>query len=463
MGDYKTGAEPRAMIGDIPVFCAYDELLDIGKAVPNPKNPNHHPDSQIELLAKIIKAQGWRQPITISNRSGLIVKGHGRLLAAIRLNADQVPVDFQNYATEAEEIADLTADNRLAELAEMENDALADILQEIDTDEFPIELTGYTQEEFEQLLDGMTTMDEEIDDSEDDFDGTVPVEPKAKRGDIYILGRHRLMCGDSTSVSDMDELMDGETAEICFTSPPYNASSLNVKGNKTTEKKYLGYDDNKTEDEYFQFISDNVALMLTYATEVFYNIGLVEGSKRSIIRLQNEFIQQFKDIIYWKKNTVAPHIQPGVINNLVEFILCFGNGHRAFEHAQFSQGTYWNVIEGSNASGNEYSDIHKATFPVYLPVNIIENFSSPDAIVIDCFGGTGTTMIACEKTGRQCRMMEIEPAYVDVIIARWENLTGQKAVLINGKDPMIEDGAKDVNFIEAEFYVVEPDLRGDNE
>lgn len=147
--------------------------------------------------------------------------------------------------------------------------------------------------------------------------------------------------------------------------------------------------------------------------------------------MENHFINEFKDIIYWKKTTVAPHIQPGVINNLVEFIICFGNGARKFENAQFPQGTYWNVIEGSNASKNEYAKIHKATFPVYLPANIISNFTNQGGSVVDCFGGTGTTMIACEQLGRKCYTMEIDPKYCDVIIERWETFTGGKAIKLN--------------------------------
>lgn len=118
MKDYKTEAEPKAMAGEIPVFCAHDEIVDIVKLVPNPKNPNQHPEDQIELLGRIIKATGWRQPITVSKRSGYIVKGHGRLQAAMAAGFTSVPVDFQNYANDAEEWADLVADNRLAELSD---------------------------------------------------------------------------------------------------------------------------------------------------------------------------------------------------------------------------------------------------------------------------------------------------------------------------------------------------------
>lgn len=155
---------------------------------------------------------------------------------------------------------------------------------------------------------------------------------------------------------------------------------------------------------------------------------MVENNKKVIVEIMKNFKDEFKDIIYWEKSTCAPHIQPGIVNNLVEFILCFGNGKRKFENAQFKQGTYWNVIKGANASSNEYSKIHKATFPVYLPTNIIENFCPPGSMVIDCFGGTGTTLIAAEQTGRTCYAMELDPIYCDVIVKRWENLTGQKEV-----------------------------------
>ena len=169
--------------------------------------------------------------------------------------------------------------------------------------------------------------------------------------------------------------------------------------------------------------------MLAVSDEIFYNIGLVQDNKRTIFKMVDFFGEYFKDVIYWKKNTVAPHIQKGVINNLVEFILCFGDGKRKFSNPQFGQGTYWNVIEGSNASGNEFSNIHKATFPVYLPENIIKNFTARNALVIDCFGGVGTTIIACEKTNRYCNMMELDPKYCDVIIKRWQDFTGDKAKL----------------------------------
>lgn len=136
----------------VKVHCSYDEMVDIVKVVPNPRNPNTHSDKQIELLAKIIDYQGWRAPITVSKRSGFVVRGHGRLLAAEALGLEKVPVDYQDYANEAEEWADLIADNRLAELSELDNEMLKDLIQEIDSGEIDLTLTGYDEDAIESLL-----------------------------------------------------------------------------------------------------------------------------------------------------------------------------------------------------------------------------------------------------------------------------------------------------------------------
>ena len=153
--DYKTEAQPKATAGGVPVFCAHDAIVAIEKLIPNPKNPNTHPDAQIQALGRIIRQTGWRAPITVSKRSGFIVKGHGRLAAAKLEGLTEVPVDYQNYTNEAEEYADLVADNRIAELAEIDNKLLADIFADIDTGEIPMELTGYTDKEVESLVTGL--------------------------------------------------------------------------------------------------------------------------------------------------------------------------------------------------------------------------------------------------------------------------------------------------------------------
>lgn len=171
--DYKTEAEPKAVAGGVPVFCAFDKIVPIADVIGNPKNPNRHPDTQIALLAQIIKSQGWRAPITVSNRSGFVVRGHGRLAAAVKLGVSEVPIDYQSYSNDAEEWADLIADNRIAELAETDNVALADLIQDMDTGEVPLILTGYSEDDLESLISSISGDDDTTDDGVDD----VPAPP----------------------------------------------------------------------------------------------------------------------------------------------------------------------------------------------------------------------------------------------------------------------------------------------
>jgi len=391
--------------------------------LPYAMNSRTHSDDQVTQIAASIKEFGFTNPILIDDAAGIIA-GHGRLMAAKKLKLDEVPTITLEGLTEAQKKAYVIADNKLALNAGWDTEALTAELRRLQELDFDLDLIGFDSDELAQLLEpeqveGLTDEDDVPD---------VPETPVTVEGDIWVLGNHRLMCGDSTSIDAVESLMDGRKANICFTSPPYNAGSLNILGNERTKKKYNKFDDNQTESDFFDFLHSNMSCMLAVSDEVFYNIGLVQNNKRTIFKIVDAFGDTFKDVIYWKKQNVAPHIQKGVINNLVEFILCFGNGARKFVNPQFKQGTYYNVIEGSNASKNEFSDIHKATFPVYLPENIIINFSSRNAIVIDCFGGTGTTLIACEKHQRECRMMELDPKYCDVIIKRWQDYTGKKAI-----------------------------------
>ena len=275
---------------------------------------------------------------------------------------------------------------------------------------------------------------EQLEAQEDDFDETVDkVETVCKKGDIWKLGNHRLMCGDSTDAGSVALLMDGEKADITITSPPYNAGYLGIPGQEKTKKKYLNSEDTKTNSEYADFLIKNISLLLANSHEIFYNIGLVSGSKVAVATILYKFREQLKDIIYWMKSNPVNAIASGVISSSTELVLCFGeNSTRAFRHTDFGKGGYFlGVITGPVASSNEYAKIHKATFPIYLPSEIIGKFSFEGDLVLDCFGGTGTTLIAAEQLGRKCFMMELDPHYCDVIIARWEKFTGNKAEKVN--------------------------------
>ncbi|WP_302374578.1 ParB/Srx family N-terminal domain-containing protein [uncultured Alistipes sp.] len=215
-------AKAKAQAAGIPVYCAHDRIVPTAELKPNPKNPNKHPQSQIEALGGIIRGNGWRNPITVSTRSGYVVKGHGRLLAAQLEELDEVPVDFQDYESEAAELADLTADNKIAELSETDERLLAEIFADIDTSGIDFERTGYSSDEYDEIAAAFSeAVDNELTADPDDVP-LAPVKPVTKRGDVWILGRHRLICGDATNAADADALMEGNLADLVFTDPPYN-------------------------------------------------------------------------------------------------------------------------------------------------------------------------------------------------------------------------------------------------
>ena len=382
----------------------------------DPNNARKHSPQNILAIKQSLQENPQYRPFVVQKGTNKICVGNGMYIAMQELGIEEGWVEYRDL--DDKQFARLSvADNRTAELAEWDEDILQQIISNYGDD---ITIPGFGDDVSFNLDDDKEITEDEVPE--------ITEEVVSVLGDVWKLGRHRLMCGDSTDAEMVGRLMDGQKADIAFTSPPYNAGSLNVAGNESTKRKYNSYDDQKSDEEYFEFLCSSLSILMDSSVEVFYNIGLVEGNKKAIIKILNHFIERFKDIIYWEKTTVAPHIQPGVINNLVEFILCFGNGKRKFENATFSQGSYWNVIKGKNASDNEYAKIHKATFPMYLPENIISNFTHPGGLVIDSFGGTGTTLIACEQLNRTCYMMELDPKYVDVIIKRWQNLTGEHAI-----------------------------------
>ena len=422
MAEYKPEAEPKAWADGVPVFCAHDAIVDVAKLVPNPKNPNQHPDSQIQLLGRIIRQAGWRQPITVSKRSGFIVKGHGRLAAALLEGMKEAPVDYQNYTTEAEEYADLVADNRIAELAETDNKLLADIFAEIDTGEIPMELTGYTEDEVEGLVTALSeALHNDLNEPDEIPETPEPEETVTQKGDLWILGRHRVVCGDATSERDRELLLDGAHPEILLTDPPYCSGGFQESG-KVTGSIGSKQSDGKGGYTTPTISSDNlstrgyqvlmkavlgaadvkVAYLFTDWRMWVYLFDLVEGSGLGV-----------RNMIVWNKKS------PGM-----------GNGWRAqHELVMFAHRTkpkwdnhkgYGNVLEATR-SGNE---LHPTQKPVEILEKLLDNTDWAEG-VLDPFGGSGTTLIAAESAGQPAYLMEMEPRFVDVIVRRYIKSTGK--------------------------------------
>lgn len=417
--EYMSKATPKATASGIPVFCAHDAIVPIEKVIPNPKNPNTHPAEQIKLLGRIIQAAGWRQPITVSNRSGFIVKGHGRLLAAKKAGLTEVPVDYQEYANEAEEYADLIADNRLAELSEIDTELLADIFQDIDLSEIPAELTGYTESEINALT---AALADELDETVSE---EVPVpetkEIVTKPGDIWILGRHRVMCGDCTNKDHREKLLDGATPQILLTDPPYCSGGFQESGRSSgsigtiTKYKYEKRTPTIANDMlstrgYQALIKQAITGIPCVVAYIFtdwrmwlYLFDLVEGSGFGV-----------RSMIVWNKKAIGMGSGWRSQHELIMF------AHRTKTKFDNTKG-YGNVLECSR-SGN---DLHPTQKPVELIEMLLDNTDWCNG-VYDPFGGSGTTLIACEKMGQTAYIMELEPKYVDTIVRRFAFVNKKK-------------------------------------
>lgn len=435
MQNYQSKAEPKGTADGVPVFCAHDEIIATEKLVPNPKNPNEHPKEQVKLLGRIITATGWRQPITVSTRSGFIVKGHGRLLAAKAAGLAAVPVDYQNYASEAEEYADLVADNRLAELSEINNDMLADIFRDIDLEEIPAELTGYTEEEFNEIA---AVLADSVDDLKEENQDIIPQEPRepvTQPGDIYILGRHRVLCGDCTSEQNLKRLFDGATPEILLTDPPYcsggfqessrgsgsiGTKQVNPKTGKANITPKIANDTLSTRG-YQALLKSAITGLPCNITYIFtdwrmwiYLFDIVESSGYGV-----------KNMLVWNKKTLGM----GMGWRTQHELICFGSKVSA-ANFDMSKG-YGNVLECSR-SGN---DLHPTQKPVELLEMLLDNTSWATG-VFDPFGGSGSTLIAAEKQKQTAYIMELEPRFVDVIVQRYIVTTGRLDVKLirNGQE-----------------------------
>lgn len=420
MGNYTTEAQPKAWADGVPVFCAHDAIVDVATLVPNPRNPNQHPDNQIQLLGRIIRQTGWRQAITVSTRSGFIVKGHGRLSAAMLEGVKQVPVDYQNYATEAEEYADLVADNRIAELAEIDNKMLADIFADIDTGEIPMELTGFTEEEVESLITGMAEAlhnDDSENDPDDVPDTPEPGQVFTQTGDLWILGGHRLLCGDSTNRADVDSLMDGAKADMVFTDPPYA-----LFGNSTGVS---GVGDDKMILPFFREIGNALQRCVKPMGHVYV---CHDWQTSATIKEAMDGLTP-KNLIVWRKAEAGG--LGSFYTKIYELIWLFANEPpkgiigKNKVHARTINGVA-NIWDCPVVQAQERD--HNAQKPVDVVKIAVENSGDRGESVLDLFGGSGTTMIACEQLARTCYMMEMEPKYCDVIVKRYIRTTGKKDI-----------------------------------
>ena len=394
--------------------------VSVSDLIPYANNSRLHSDEQVLQIASSIKEFGFLNPIIIDGDNG-IVAGHGRVMAAKKLGIEELPCIDASHLTPAQKKAYVIADNKIALNSEWDVDALRIEFEALREMDFDVELTGFSLDEISEL-----EIEEIAPEYEEDADGEItepPAEPVTKEGDVWILGKHRLMCGSSTNLGAVEKLMNGEKADIVFTSPPYNVGKT-PNGN---DNKYIGYQDNQSDQDYLELLVDFTNNGLMFADYVFCNVQSVSGNKLALIDYLYKMKEVFADTMIWDKETAEPAMARRVMNSRFEYIYIFSKeANRAVGKKDF-RGTVPNIFSLNSRAGKEFAKIHKATFRVELPEYFIETFC--ESSIIDLFGGTGTTMIAAEKRNVKSYLMELDPRYCDVIVKRWESLTGEKATL----------------------------------
>ena len=381
--------------------------VEIGSLKPYPKNAKQHDEKQIANVANSIKRFGWQQPLVIDD-AGVVVIGHCRLLAAKKLGLKTVPVTVASGLTE-EEIREL----RIADNKTNESPWDFELLQE--------DLEGLEFEGFDFDFEIPGEEEEPVEVAEDNWDKPLPEEPRSKLGDIWQLGRHRLMCGDSTSAEDVEKLMDGEKADLLVTDPPYNVDyqggtvdKLKIQNDKQEDGAFLAFlqDAFRCADS---AMKPGAAFYIWHADSEGYNF-------RAACKATGWTVRQ---CLIWNKDSLVMGRQ----DYQWKHEPCLYGWKDGAAHTWNSDRKQTTVIDFERPKRN---DIHPTMKPIGLFDYLIRNSSTKDMLVLDTFAGSGTCIMACEQDGRRCCSMELDPRYVDAIIDRWETFTGGKAVLLNG-------------------------------
>ena len=375
--------------------------------IPYVNNPRNN-DQAVDAVASSIKNFGFKVPIVIDSKNE-IINGHTRLKAAKKLGIEEVPVIVADDLTEDQIKAFRIADNKVAELADWDEELLLAELDmiEMDMGQFNIDMSELDLDSSEEVV-------------EDEFDDTPPEEPQAKYGDIYQLGRHRLMCGDSTKTEDVQKLMGGELADLFLTDPPYNVAYEGKTKDSLTIKN-----DSMDDDSFRQFLVDafKSADSVMKKGAVFY-IWHADSEGYNFRGACRDVGWTVRECLIWNKNQMVLGRQ----DYHWKHEPCLYGWKDGASHLWASDRKQTTVLDFDKPQRN---GVHPTMKPIALFDYQIKNNTKGNDIVLDLFGGSGTTIMACEQNGRRGYSMELDPRYVDVIIKRWEDFTGEKAVKIS--------------------------------
>jgi DNA modification methylase len=398
-----------------PWLSTHIERWPTEKLVPYARNARTHSEEQVAQIAASIVEFGFTNPI-LAGSDGVIVAGHGRLAAAQKLGLDTVPVVVLDHLTPTQRRALIIADNRIAENAGWDDAMLRIELQSLQEDGFNLDITGFDADALAEIMAGEeTTVDGQTD---DDAVPDVSATPISRPGDVWEMGNHRLVCGDATDPKSYDLLMADAQANMVFTDPPYNVDYANSAKDKMRGKDRPILNDNLG-DGFYDFLLAALTPMLERCAGATY----IAMSSSELDTLQQAFRAaggKWSTFIIWAKNTFT--LGRADYQRQYEPILYgWPEGQNRHWCGDRDQGDVWNIKKPQK------NDLHPTMKPVELVERAIRNSSRPGDIVLDPFGGSGTTLIAAEKSGRIGWLSELDPKYVDVIVRRWQDWSGQEA------------------------------------
>ncbi|MCA8146561.1 site-specific DNA-methyltransferase [Ralstonia mannitolilytica] len=391
------------------------EQWPTAKLVPYARNARTHSDEQVAQIAASIAEFGFTNPI-LAGSDGVIVAGHGRLAAAQKLGLEIVPVVVLDHLSPTQRRALVIADNRIAENAGWDDAMLRIEIAALQDDDFDLSLTGFDADALAELMAGDEPEGEGQ--SDDDAVPEVAETPVSRPGDVWLLGGHRLLCGDSTLAESYERVLDGEQVDMVFTDPPYNVNYANSARDKMRGKDRAILNDNLG-DGFYDFLLAALTPTIAHCRGGVY----VAMSSSELDVLQAAFRAaggHWSTFIIWAKNTFT--LGRADYQRQYEPIL-YGWPEGAQRHwcGDRDQGDVWNIKKPQK------NDLHPTMKPVELVERAIRNSSRPGNAVLDPFGGSGTTLIAAEKSGRLARLIELDPKYVDVIVRRWQDWSGKRA------------------------------------
>jgi len=385
------------------------------RLIPYARNARTHSPEQVAQIAASIVEFGFTNPI-LAGSDGVIVAGHGRLAAAQKLGLATVPVVVLDHLTPTQRRALIIADNRIAENAGWDEALLRIEMADLQDADFDLSLTGFDADALAELMAGDEPQGEGQ--TDDDAVPDVADTPVSQPGDVWLLGGHRLLCGDSTVAESYDRVLDGEPVDMVFTDPPYNVNYANSAKDKMRGKDRAILNDNLG-DGFYDFLLAALTPTVAHCRGGIY----VAMSSSELDVLQAAFRAaggKWSTFIIWAKNTFT--LGRADYQRQYEPIL-YGWPEGAQRHwcGDRDQGDVWNIKKPQK------NDLHPTMKPVELVERAIRNSSRPGNVVLDPFGGSGTTLIAAEKSGRLARLIELDPKYADVIVRRWQDWTGKQA------------------------------------